>query len=386
MREVFITGVGQVPVGEHWEISLRSLAARVMLAALHQAEGLRPQALFVGNLLGPVLSHQANLAALLIDNAGLGGIEGHLVEAGEASGAAALRSAFLAVASGWVESALVVGVEKITDFIGNGIELALAETADADYETAQGLTLSGQAGLLMRRYLHEHGLESGALGVFPTLMHSHAVHNPHAMFRKAIRREAYARAEMISDPVNLLDMAPYADGAAALLLSSQAAIPAQFAQPLVRISGSSLVTDRLALHDRPNPLGFDAARLSVERACRMAGILPGEVHFFELSDTFSVYAALSLEAAGFAAPGQAARLAEQGEFALNGRMPINTLGGMKARGNPVGAAGIYQVLEAVAQLRGQAGVNQVQSARRALVQSLAGPASTAVTHILERVS
>ncbi len=386
MRDVFITGIGQVPVGEHWEVSLRSLAARAMLAALHQAEGLRPQALFVGNLLAPVLSHQANLAALLIDNAGLDGIEGHLVEAGEASGAAALHSAFLAIASGWVESALVVGVEKVTDYIGSGVELALAETEDADYETAQGLTLSGLAGLVMQRYLHEYGVERQALGVFPTLMHANAVHNPNAMFRKAIRREAYAKAEMISDPVNLFDMAPYADGAAAVLLSSRAAIPAGFAQPLVRISGSALVTDRLALHDRAYPLAFDAARLSVERACRMAGILPGEVNLFELSDTFSIYAALSLEAAGFAPTGRAAQLAEQGEFALNGRMPINTLGGMKARGNPIGAAGVYQVLEAVLQLRGQAGANQIAHAQRALVQMLAGPASTSVTHVLERVS
>jgi acetyl-CoA C-acetyltransferase len=386
MGDVFITGIGQVPVGEHWEISLRSLAARAMLAALHQAEGVRPQALFVGNLLGPVLSHQANLATLLIDNAGLDGIEGHLVEAGEASGAAALRMAFLAVASGWVESAMVVGVEKVTDHIGAGVELALAETADSDYETAQGLTLSGLAGLVMQRYLYAYGVERQALGVFPVLMHANAVNNPNAMYRKAIRREAYARANDTRDAIGLLDMASYADGAAAVLLSSRAALPANFAQPLVRISGSSLVTDRLALHDRSNPLGFDAARLSVERACRMAGILPGEVDFFELSDTFSIYAALSLEAAGFAPAGQAAQLAEQGEFSLGGRMPINTLGGMKGRGNPAGAAGVYQIVEAVLQLRGQAGANQINSAQRALVQSLSGPASTAVTHVLERIS
>jgi acetyl-CoA C-acetyltransferase len=153
----------------------------------------------------------------------------------------------------------------------------------------------------------------------------------------------------------------------------------------VRVSGSSLVTDTLALHDRPNILNFTAARLSVERACRQAGILPSDADLFELYDVYSIYAALSLEAAGFAQSGEGWRLAEDDQITLGGSLPVSTFGGLKARGNPGGATGVYQIVEAVLQLRGQAGANQVQGARRALVQCLGGPASTAVTHVLEVV-
>ena len=383
MREVVITGIGQVPVGEHWDISLRSLAARAILAAQHEVPTLKPQALYVGNLLGSVLSHQANLGALLVDNTGLGGIEGTAVESGGASGGAALRLGYLAVASGYVDTVVVVGVEKMTDMIGPGVESALAESGDADYEAVQGLTLAGQAGLVMQRYLHQYAAQRADFAAFALLAHANAVANPNALFRKAIKAEAYQRAEEVASPLNMFDIAPLADGAAALILTTPEKVPADFAHAPVRITGSSLVVDRLALHDRTDPLAFDAARLSVERACRMAGMLPGDANFFELTDSFSIYAALALEAAGLAPRGQAARLASAGEFNLHSRLPINTLGGMKARGYPIGAAGVYQAVDAVTQLRGAAGASQVKDARRALIQSLGGPASSAVTHVLE---
>jgi acetyl-CoA C-acetyltransferase len=182
----------------------------------------------------------------------------------------------------------------------------------------------------------------------------------------------------------MFDIAPGADGSAALLLTRRDLLPPSFTQPLVRISGSSSVTDTLALHDRPDPLTFQAVRLSTERACRQAGILPADIDLFELFDAFSIYAALSLEAAGFAERGQGCQLAQNGELSLDGSLPISTFGGLKARGNPGGATGVYQVVEAVLQLRGQAGENQVADARRALVQCLGGPASSAATHVLER--
>jgi acetyl-CoA C-acetyltransferase len=164
-------------------------------------------------------------------------------------------------------------------------------------------------------------------------------------------------------------------------------LPPSFPHPLVHIAGSSLATDTLALHDRPDPLVFHAARLSVERACQKARITPLQVDLFELYDIYSIYAALALEAAGFAERGQGWKLAQNGEApavaSLSGSLPICTMGGLKARGNPGGATGVYQVVDAVLQLRSQAGDNQVPNARRAMVQSLGGPASTAVTHILE---
>jgi len=205
------------------------------------------------------------------------------------------------------------------------------------------------------------------------------------MYRKTIKPEVYAGAEPICDPLNLFDIAPYADGAAAVLLTTVDHVPTGFTHPLVKVTGSASVIDRLALHDRPDFLRFEAARLSIERACRMAGIMPQDVDFFELSDTSSIHAALTLEAAGLAPHGQAAQAAAEGRFNLNGALPINTLGGLKARGHPLGATGMYQIVEATLQLRGEAGVNQLGKARRALVQNLGGTAATAVTHVLERV-
>jgi acetyl-CoA C-acetyltransferase len=385
MRDVIIAGIGQTPVGEHWDISLRSLAAKAMLAAIKDAGGMKPQALYIGNFLGPTLSHQENLGALLADNAGLTGIEAFTVEAAGASGGAALRVGFNAVASGFVDTALVLGVEKITDMVGPEVEAAAALSTDYDYEAMAGLTSPAQAALLMQRYIHEFKPPREAFGEFALIAHANGANNPNAYFRKAIKKEAYANAEVISDPLNLFDMGPYADGAAAVLLTAREKAPVGLAHPLVRVSGSSVVIDTLALHDRPDPLAFDAARLSVERACRQAGILPGDVDLFELCDAFSIYALLSLEAAGFAKHGEGWKLAQSGDLAINGKLPVLTMGGCKARGNPIAAAGIYQAVEAVTQLRGQAGANQVKDARRALIQCLGGPASTAATHVLERI-
>jgi acetyl-CoA C-acetyltransferase len=387
MTDVVIAGIGQTQVGESWDISLRELAFHAIEAAQENSGGLQPQALFVGNMLAPQLSRQAHLGALVADFAGLSGIEALTVEAAGASGGAALRAGYLAVASGQADVALVVGVEKFSDQVGAEVEAAIATAEDSDYESIQGMTPTAQAAMLMRRYLHEFEAPRLAFGGFPLIAHANGAGNPNAMFRKAIRPETYASAGLVSDPLNLFDVAPNADGAAALVLARAEVLPPGFPHPLVRVAGSSLVTDTLALHDRPDPLVFHAARLSVERACLKARISPLQADLFELHDAFSIYAALSLEAAGFAERGMGWKLAQNGEappvVSLKGTLPICTFGGLKARGNPGGASGVYQAAEAVLQLRGQAGDVQVPGARRALVQSLGGPASTAVTHVLE---
>jgi acetyl-CoA C-acetyltransferase len=384
MREVFIAGIGQTEVGEHWDVSLRDLGYRAIEAALIDAGALRPQALYIGNFLASVLSHQANLGALLTDYAALGGIESYTIEAAGASGAGALRLGYMAVASGLIDVALVVGVEKYTDVVGPEGESAAAQSMDTDYEGAAGLSLTAQAGLLMQRYLHQYGAPRTALAAFPLIAHQHGANNPFGMYRKAIKRAVYDNAEPVSDPLNVFDAAPYADGAAAVVLASGDRLLDTIHNP-IRISGSGVATDTLAVHDRPDPLAFDAVRVSVEQACRQAGIRPQDVDFLELTDAFSIYAALSLEAAGLAPAGESWKLADEGAFSLGGKLPINTLGGMKARGNPLGAAGIYQAVEAVQQLRGTAGKSQVAGARRGMIQSLGGPASTAITHILEKM-
>ncbi len=384
MREVVIAGIGQTPVGELWDVSLRSLAYRAIKAARQDAGGLKPQALYIGNFLAAVTSHQANLGALIVDNAGLDGIESFTAEIAGASGAAAFQLGFTAVASGYVDVAMVVGVEKNTDAIGGKQDAAIGQSMDADYEAANRMTLTGQAALLMRRYMHEYGAPRSVFGAFPILAHANAVANPFAMHRSPVRKEAYEQAKVVADPLNLFDQAPYADGAAAVVLTTPE-IAADLPHPLVRVRGTAGVIDTLALHDRPDPLAFDAARYAVQRACEMGGIRPGEVDLFELDDAFSIYAVLCLEAAGFAERGQGWRKGQVGELALHGRLPILTMGGSKARGNPLGAAGVYQIVEAALQLRGEAGANQVKDARLALTLNLAGPASSAFAQVLERV-
>jgi acetyl-CoA C-acetyltransferase len=383
MVEVVVAGIGQTPVGEHWDVSLRELTLRAIESLQADAGGLRPRALFVGNMLAARLSHQAHLGALIADFAGYTGIEAVTVEAAGASGGAALRAGYLAVASGQIDTALVLGVEKMTDRIGSSAESAIATAEDSDYESVQGLTPSAQAALLMRRYLYEYEMPRESFAGFPVVAHSNGVGNPNAMFRRAIKAESYQRAAIVSDPLNMFDIAPSADGAAAVMLTRRELLPPVFPHALVSITGSSMVTDTLAIHDRHDPLVFNGARLSVERALRQAGIGKEKIDLFELHDAFSIYAALSLEAAGFAACGQGWQLAQNGRISLQGNLPISTLGGLKARGNTGGAVGVYQAVEAVLQLRGMAGDNQVPGSQRALIQCLGGPASTTVTHVLE---
>jgi acetyl-CoA C-acetyltransferase len=279
--------------------------------------------------------------------------------------------------------ALVVGVEKFTDQTGSTVEESLTGLGDSDYEAAQGLTPTAQAALLMQRYMYEFEAPRQAFASFPVVAHANGVANENAMFRRAIKVESYNRAGMVSDPLNMFDVAPIADGAAALMITRPELLPPGFPHPLVRIAGSGMVTDTLALHDRPDPLVFNAARLSVERALKQAGFSNQDIDFFELYDAYSVYSALSMEAAGFASRGTGWQFAQNGSIALDGSLPLSTMGGLKARGNPGGATGVYQVVEAALQLRGGAGDNQILGARRAMVQCLGGPASTAATHILE---
>ncbi len=380
--DVIVAGIGQIPVGEHWDVPLRELAVEASLPALADAAGVTPQVMYVGNMLAVSASRQANLGSLLTGSVGLTGLEGVTVEAADASGGAALRAGYQAVLSGAVDAALVVGIEKWTDVIGPESEAFLSQMLDADYEAAQGLTPLSLAGLLFHRYLAEYETEHNAFAGFPEVAHANGATNPNAMFQRAMHAGAYERAADAAEVLNLFDVAPYADGAAAVVLVREGALPKRWDKPRVRILGSSLVTDTLSIHDRPAPLVWEAARLSVERACRSAGVMPRDVDFFEYHDATSLHAALSLEAAGFASQGQGWMLAKPEIIGLTGQIPVATFGGLKARGHPLGATGVYQAVEATLQLRGTAGANQVGDARIGMIQSLGGMAATAVTHIL----
>lgn len=382
--DVYIVGIGQTEVGELWDVSLRDLAVRAVQAARKDAGGLKPDALYIGSMLASSASHQANLGSLISEWAGLAGIEGVTAEAADASGGAALHLAWTAVRSGMVDYAMALGVEKVTDVAGNTLDGLTVRMLDADFEMTTGLSPVSQAALLMQRYLHENRFPRESLAAFPMIAHSNAVGNPHAMFRKAIRVETYEKAGMVAEPLNLFDVAPYADGAAAVLLTRKELIPKTLAKKAVRVAASTVVTSRLALHDREDPLFFEAAAASVQQACLWAGLSMADMDFFEYSDTTTLHAVLSLEAAGLAPRGMGWRLGSDGSITLEGSLPVATMGGHKARGYPLGASGVYQAVEATLQLRGEAGDCQVKGARKGMIQSLGGTGSTAVTHILEK--
>ena len=382
MRDVSIVGVGQTKVGEHWDKSIRQLATEAIHAALRDAEVDRVDSLYVGNMLSGELTGQQHLGALIADHAGLKGVEAIKVEAACGSGGAALRVGYAAVASGLSELALVVGVEKMTDRPGAEVTQGLASAADADFEAEMGLSFVSINALLMRRYMHEYGLPHEAFAPFVVNAHKNACHNPYAMFRFPVSAEEFARAKMVADPVNLLDSSPVCDGAAALVLRASESVPRR-GRPAARIRACTVATDAIAVHDRPDPLAFDAVALSANRAYEQARVRPADLSFFELHDAFSIVSVLSLEACGFAARGRGVELGARGDIGLDGRLPLSTMGGLKARGHPVGATGAYQLVEVVLQLRGQAGKNQVKDPRIGMAQSIGGSGATVVTTILE---
>jgi acetyl-CoA C-acetyltransferase len=382
MRDVAIIGVGQTPVGEHWDSSLRMLAGDAIHAALNDAGQAQIDALYVGNAYGATFSSQQHLGALLVDYVGMAGIEAYTVEAAEASGGAALRTGYLAVASGAVDTALIIGVEKSTDTLAATRTHARNTTLDADYEAAHGATLTALAALLMRRYLHEYNIGVDSFEGFSINAHTNGKLNEYAMFRNTIKPGAFSKAGMVSDPVTMFDGAPDADGAAALVITAAEKAVDMVPQP-IRITGSAVATDTLTLHDRVDMLYLKAVSTSIRKVFAQAGIALADVDLFELHDAFTILSALTLEAAGFAGRGEGWKQAQSGAIGLTGALPISTFGGLKARGNPVGATGVYQAVEASLQLRGQAGANQVANASVALLQNLGGLGSTAVTHVLQ---
>jgi acetyl-CoA C-acetyltransferase len=381
--DVLIVGVGLTAVAEHWDRSLRELALEAITTTLGEAYGIRPQALFVANMLAPALTGQSQLGALLADFAGLRGIEALTVEAAGASGGMAVRQAYLALAGGELQAALVVGAEKVSDHPSAELGIALTSASDVDYETVHGITPMAQAAMIMRRYLHEHQAPPDALAGFSINAHANAASNPKAIYQRPITEESYQKAPMVSEPLNMFDAAPLADGAAALLLVRAADLPADLPHPPVRIAASASAIASLALHDRPDPLALDAARESAAQAFQRAGVSPDDIDLFELHDVFSIYAALALEAAGFAEPGAGWKLSHNGTIARTGSIPICTFGGSKARGDTGGATGVYQIAEATLQLQSRAGPNQIPDARIAMTQCLGGSGATAVTHLLQ---
>ena len=378
MRPIAILGIGQTKIDEHWDKSLKELAGEAAFAALADAGIQRADALFVGNMLSPLISGQNQLGTHISDWIGMWGAEAVKIEAACASGAAAFRAGLTAVASGEIESALVVGVEKMTDKAGHDVTSALATAADADYEVDQGISFVGLNALVMRRYMHEYGWKHADFAPFSINAHANAVHNPYARLRQKITLEQFEKSSMVATPINLMDASPIGDGAAAAIL-----VPAErLTGRRIVVAGSASATDTIAVHSRREPLFLSAAYASARQAYAQAQVSPTDIDIFELHDAFSIMSALSLEACGFAERGQGPRLGLDGQIRPEGRVPVCTRGGLKARGHPVGATGMYQIVEVVQQLRGECGETQVADAKIGMAQNIGGSGATILTHIL----
>lgn len=382
MTNVSIIGVGQTAIGEHWDLSLRQLGLQAMQAALADAGLGSVDAIIVGNALGGLLSNQNHLGALVADFAGMRGIEAVRIEAADASGGVALRQGYLMVAAGMAQTVLVLGVEKVTDVVGSGRTSALATFLDAEYEAAQGATMVGLAAMIMRRYMQQYGVSLANFANFSVNAHLNGNKNANAMYRNLLKAESFAKAPSVADPISLFDVAPEADGAAAVILTTADHAADMVPQP-VQLLASAVATDCIAVHDRPDPLFLSAVKLSAERAYAQAGVAPKDIDLLELHDSATIMATLALEASGFAVRGEGWRLAADNKIGLAGQLPISTFGGLKSRGNPLGATGVYQAVEIALQLRGQAGINQVANARIGMAQNVGGLGGTAVTHLFK---
>ena len=383
MRKVAILGIGQTKVDEHWDLSLREIGGNAAFAALQDAGMEKVDALFVGNMLSPLVSGQNQLGTFFLDWIGLWRREAVKVEAACGSGAAALRAGLMAVSAGDVDSALVIGVEKMTDKAGHDVTAALATAADADYELEQGISFVGINALVMRRYMHEHGWKHEDFAPFSINAHANAMHNPFARLHEKITVEKFEKSSMVATPINLLDASPIGDGAAAAVIVPADRVASVAGRPKITVAGSASATDSIAVHSRKDPLFLSAAYESSRRAYEMAGVSPEDIDVFELHDAFSIMSALSLEACGFAERGQGVRLGLDHEISPNGRVPICTRGGLKARWHPVGATGMYQIVEVVQQLRGECDGTQVDGAKIGMAQNIGGSGATILTHVLK---
>jgi acetyl-CoA C-acetyltransferase len=389
MRDVYLIGIGQTAVSKNGGVRGRYLAADAIEQAICHA-GIDPAdigMLVVGNMMSGILAQQQQLGALYADVAGLRGIEAATVEAACGSGAAAARWGYMAVAGGFHDMVLVTGMERMTHAPRDTTTAALATAADWELEGCYGASFVSLNARLMALYMNTYGVAAHDFAHFAINAHTNALHNPHAFLHRPLDMETYLNSRVLVDPVKLFDAPPICDGAAAILLAGAAvarSAPRAGGLPLVQVRASAIGTDSLALAGRHNKLQLEGVAISSHKAYQQAGIGPHDIDLFELHDAYTIITALSLEAAGFARPGEGVHFGKEGAIAIDGALPISTMGGLKARGHPVGATGVYQLVEAYQQLTGTAGANQIKDPKIALVQNIGGTGATVVSHILTR--
>lgn len=382
MRDVAIVAAGMTRFGELWGASLRDLFVEAALDTLASARTDHLDSIYVGNMSGGQFVGQEHLGPLMADHLGMAGVPATRVESACASSGVALRVAFMEVASGLSDLVLAAGVEKMTD--GGDVTSVLATASDQENEVYHGVTFPGLYAMIARAHMHQHGTTEEDLGWVSVKNHRHGAINPKAQFRREVTLDQVMGSTMVSEPLRLLHCSPVSDGAAAVLLCPLDRAR-EFTDRPVRIVASGMATGSMALADRRDVASLDAVQLSAERAYRMAGIAPDDVDLAEVHDCFSIAEICCIEALGFVETGKGGSCARTGETALGGRIPINTSGGLKSKGHPVGATGVAQAVEVFHQLRGEAGERQVQGARIGLSQNMGGSGASSVVHIYEGV-
>ncbi len=381
MSKVYIVSVGMTNVGKFYDRSIRDLAAEAVFKALDEAGNEKPDAIVVGNMLSS-LAEQENLASLIADHTGMRGVSGFKVEGACGSGGTAFLAGYSLVASGIFKKVLVVGIEKLSERPTPATSRGLAWAADADYELVHGISFAGLNALVMRYYMNKHNVSREEMAAWPVLMHENALYNPYAQLKKKITIEDVLKSPIIADPVRLYDASPLSDGAAAVMLASED-IARKLSDTPIYVAGVGNALDSTDLTSRYELDRLLASRLSAERAFKMAGVTSKDIDVAEIHDAYGVTAAISLEELGFAPRGKGAKLVYEGRFRVGDKPVINPSGGLKARGHPVGATGIYQVVEVAMQLRGDfPGIKA--GGEIGLTQNFGGVGSNATTIILRR--
>jgi acetyl-CoA C-acetyltransferase len=382
MRDVAIVSAGMTRFGELWTLSLRDLFVEAASASLEAARADHLDAVFVGNMSAGQFVGQEHLGPLLVDQLGMVGVPAGRVESACASGGLALRTAFVEVASGMSDLVLAAGIEKMTD--ATDVTEVLATASDQETEAYHGITFPGLYAMIARAHMATHGTTEEDLSWVSVKNHRHGAMNPKAQFRSAVSLEEVMSSSMVAEPLRLLHCSPVSDGAAAVLLCPLEHAKHYTDRP-VKIVASGLATGSLALADRADIASLDAVALSAQRAYKMADLGPSDIQVAEVHDCFAIAEICCVEALGLVERGKGKEAARTGYTALGGCIPVNTSGGLKAKGHPVGATGIAQAIEIFEQLREEAGARQVKGARLGLAQNMGGSGASSVVHIFERV-
>lgn len=385
MRKVSIIGAAVTKFGEHWDKSLRDLVVEAGIKAVEDAglEGKEIKAIYGGCMASGRFIGQEHIGALLADQLGMNPIPSTRLEAACASGSVALRNAYFAVASGMYDIVAVGGVEKMTEVSTEDAAIALGGAGDQEWELFMGATFPALYALMARRHMLEYGTTEEQMAACSVKNHSNGAKNEFAQFKNEITVDDVMESGYIATPLKLLDCSPISDGAGAVILCASEKAKRYCKEP-VEIAGSGQASDSLALADRKSLTELRATKEAASQAFKQAKLTPKQIQAAEVHDCFSIAEILAIEDLGFFQKGDGGRASEEGETLLNSSVSINTSGGLKACGHPVGATGVKQVVEGVWQLRGKAGKRQVSNIDNFLAHNVGGSGATAVVHILKR--